>query len=210
MERSAQHFEQPYPHLFSPITIRGVRVKNRVVSSPHSGGPNLYRAGDNGYSNFTETAAQYFGNIARGGAGIVHTGHLGVDPRFYLGSNCEAFNFFSKSDIHEHSLPVMHISDEIMVMYLGKCVEKAPAKELFKNPLHPYTRALLSAIPVPNLSRRGKERELLHGEVSSPIEPKPGCRFAPRCPYATASCTGADIPLAERGENHFVACRLAQ
>ncbi len=110
-----------------------------------------------------------------------------------------------------HDLSVVkHISDEIMVMYLGKCVEKAPAKELFKNPLHPYTRALLSAIPVPNLSRRGKERELLHGEVSSPIEPKPGCRFAPRCPYATASCTGADIPLAERGENHFVACRLAQ
>lgn len=117
MERSAQHFEQPYPHLFSPITIRGVRVKNRVVSSPHSGGPNLYRAGDNGYSNFTETAAQYFGNIARGGAGIVHTGHLGVDPRFYLGSNCEAFNFFSKSDIHEHSLPVMHMMTDLIHAY---------------------------------------------------------------------------------------------
>lgn len=106
-----------YPHLFSPITIRGKVIKNRIVSSPHSGGPNLYRAGNNGYSNFTETAAQYFGNIARGGAGIVNTGHLGVDPRFYLGSNREMFNFFSTESIHEHVLPVMHLMTDLIHAY---------------------------------------------------------------------------------------------
>ena len=106
-----------YPDLFSPIIIGKTRIKNRVVSSPHSGGPNLYRAGDDGYSNFTETAAQYFGNIARGGAGIVNTGHLGVDPRYYLGSNCEMFNFFSKDHLHEHSLPVMHMMTDLIHAY---------------------------------------------------------------------------------------------
>lgn len=97
-----------YPNLFSTLTIRGKMLKNRVVSSPHSGGPNLYEAGDEGFSNLSETAALYFANIARGGAAIVNTGHLGVDPRYYLGSNCEHFNFFSEKTIHEHQLPVMH------------------------------------------------------------------------------------------------------
>lgn len=97
-----------YPKLFSPLTIRGKTLKNRIVSSPHSGGPNLYQAGDNGYSNLTETACRYFGNIARGGAAIVNTGHLGVDPRYYLGANCELFNFYGEEMIHEHQLPVMH------------------------------------------------------------------------------------------------------
>lgn len=108
-----------------------------------------------------------------------------------------------------HDLSVVkHISDEIMVMYLGKCVEKAPARDLFANPMHPYTKALLSAIPVPNLSRRNRKPELLTGEVTSPIEPKPGCRFAPRCPYARPECTGADIPLKEYAGGHFAACKL--
>lgn len=108
----------PYPDLFSPIQIGKFRVKNRVVSSPHSGGPNLYRTAGNGYSNFTETAAQYFGAIARGGAGIVHTGHLGVDPRFSLGSNQELFNFFNKEEhLHEHTLPVMHMMTDLIHTY---------------------------------------------------------------------------------------------
>lgn len=81
-----------YPHLFSPITVRGKRIKNRIVSAPHCG-PNMFRCGEGGYSNFTETAVQYFGALARGGAGIVNTGHLGVDPRYYLGNNAELFNF---------------------------------------------------------------------------------------------------------------------
>lgn len=97
-----------YPNLFKPLTIRGKTLKCRVVSSPHSGGPNLYQAGDQGYSNLTETAAGYFANLARGGAAIVNTGHLGVDPRYYLGSNREHFNFFTEDTIHEHQLPVMH------------------------------------------------------------------------------------------------------
>lgn len=112
-----EKFEQAFPDLFSPITVKGHRIKNRVVSSPHSGGPNLYRASESGYSYFTETAAQYFGNIARGGAGIVNTGHLGVDPRYYLGSNCEKFDFFSKDQVHEHALPVMHMMSDLIHSY---------------------------------------------------------------------------------------------
>lgn len=107
-----------------------------------------------------------------------------------------------------HDLSVVkHISDEIMVMYLGQCVERAPSDELFANPLHPYSQALLSAIPVPNLQAgRARKRQIIKGEVTSPINPKPGCRFAPRCPYAVAECTGSPIPLIEVSPNHEVAC----
>lgn len=108
-----------------------------------------------------------------------------------------------------HDLSVVkHISDEIMVMYLGQCVEKTSSDELFKKPLHPYTQALLDAIPVPNLSGRGKERKIIKGEVTSPINPEPGCRFAPRCPHATEECTNGDIELKEITNGHFVACTL--
>ena len=110
-------YECKYPNLFSPLTIRGKVLKNRIVSSPHSGGPNLYRAGNDGFSNLTETAALYFGNVARGGAAIVNTGHLGVDPRFTLGANAERFNFFSKECIHEHQLPVMHMMTDLIHAY---------------------------------------------------------------------------------------------
>ena len=110
-----------------------------------------------------------------------------------------------------HDLSVVkHISDDIAVMYLGQCVEKAPSKELFANPMHPYTKALLTAIPVPSLSARDKKPELIKGEVSNPIDPKPGCRFAKRCPFCTEKCTAQDIPLKEVAPNHFVACVLAQ
>ena len=108
-----------------------------------------------------------------------------------------------------HDLSVVkHISKEIIVMYLGKCVERAPAEKLFKAPKHPYSRALLSAIPVPKLSMRHREIEVIQGEVSSPIDPKPGCRFAPRCPHATERCVGEEIPLREVEPGHFVACVL--
>ena len=79
---------------------------------------------------------------------------------------------------------VRHISDEIMVMYMGQVVEYASKEELFNHPLHPYTKALLSAIPTTDLSRRSRIRYTLQGEVASPVNPSPGCRFAPRCPYA--------------------------
>ena len=106
-----------------------------------------------------------------------------------------------------HDLSVVkHISTEIAVMYLGQCVERAPADELFENPLHPYTKALLSAIPVPNLKYRGKERSTIKGEVTSPIDPKPGCRFAGRCPFAKPECTAVDLSLNEVSAGHFVSC----
>lgn len=103
---------------------------------------------------------------------------------------------------------VKHISHEIMVMYMGQVVEYADKYELFANPAHPYTKALLAAIPQPDLASRGRERQLLTGEVSSPIEPKPGCRFAPRCPFASDKCRSGAIPLKEVGPNHYCACTL--
>ena len=108
-----------------------------------------------------------------------------------------------------HDLSVVkHISDEIVVMYLGQCVERAPAEELFVDPLHPYTKALLSAIPVPNLSSRNKMRAVIKGEVTSPINPKPGCRFSARCSQRTDECLGSNPKLMEVGKDHFVACTL--
>ena len=108
-----------------------------------------------------------------------------------------------------HDLSVVkHISDEIAVMYLGQCVEKATSDELFRHPLHPYTKALLSAIPVPNLSKRHARPTVIRGEVGNPIDPKPGCRFAPRCDHACEKCTGADIPLTEVAPGHYVSCAL--
>lgn len=107
-----------------------------------------------------------------------------------------------------HDLSVVkHISDSIAVMYLGKIVEKAPTNELFKNSLHPYTQALLSAIPVPSLKSK-RERILLKGEITSPIDPKPGCRFAPRCNYAMEKCFNSDPELLEVKSEHHVACFL--
>ncbi len=106
-----------------------------------------------------------------------------------------------------HDLSVVkHITDHIAVMYLGTCVEKAPASVLFNDPRHPYTHALLSAIPIPSAEARNKKVEMIRGEISSPIDPAPGCRFAPRCPYASAECQGQDIPLREVTPGHFVAC----
>jgi peptide/nickel transport system ATP-binding protein len=104
-----------------------------------------------------------------------------------------------------HDLSVVkYISDDIMVMYLGQLVEKASAEELFQNPLHPYTQALLSAIPIPSL-RNQQERIIMQGEITSPINPKPGCRFKDRCSYAVPECAEPQT-LEEPSPNHFVAC----
>ncbi len=110
-----------------------------------------------------------------------------------------------------HNLSVVrHISNHIAVMYLGKCVELCSSKELFKNPLHPYTQALLSAIPIPKAEMRHKKIAVIRGEVTSPINPKPGCRFAPRCPLSTEKCTQGEIQLNEISKGHFVACNLVK
>ncbi len=105
---------------------------------------------------------------------------------------------------HDMSV-VRHISDSICVMYLGQVVESSPAKELFAHNYHPYTRALLSAIPVPNL-RQKHERIILKGEITSPINPGPGCRFAPRCPHACEECFKSAPELKEIAPCHFCAC----
>ena len=106
-----------------------------------------------------------------------------------------------------HNLSVVkHISDDIMVMYLGQVVEKAPKRSLFQTPLHPYTRALLEAIPIPKLSSRDHKREILLGEIHSPIDPPQSCRFASRCKYATEECRRTAPELREAAPGHFVSC----
>lgn len=104
-----------------------------------------------------------------------------------------------------HDLSVVrHISDDICVMYLGQLVETSPSRELFIRPLHPYTKALLSAIPSIDLNDKRK-RIVLEGELTSPIDPKPGCRFAIRCPYACDRCHEPQ-KLEELAPDHFVSC----
>ena len=108
---------------------------------------------------------------------------------------------------HDMSV-VRHISHNISVMYLGQLVETSPAKELFRMPLHPYSKALLSAIPSVDIDKP-KRRIQLRGELMSPINPKPGCRFAPRCPHATEACFQPQ-KLMEAAPNHLVSCCRVQ
>lgn len=108
-----------------------------------------------------------------------------------------------------HDLSVVkHISNEIAVMYLGQCVERVDSDRLFENPLHPYTKALLAAIPIPKLMPRKRGSGIIKGEVSNPIDPKPGCRFASRCPNASERCLSEELRLVEAEPGHFVACAL--
>ena len=108
-----------------------------------------------------------------------------------------------------HNLSVVrHISDDILVMYLGRMVEICQAKELFRHRLHPYTKVLMSAIPIPTIRAKElrKQRILLKGELSSPVNPAPGCRFAQRCPYAQDICFAQEPQLQEVMPGHRVAC----
>lgn len=104
---------------------------------------------------------------------------------------------------------VKHISNEIVVMYLGQIIEKAPAKELFKHQYHPYSRALISAIPKIESAENDKAT-ILRGEIGSPIEPKPGCRFAPRCEYCIDKCLSENPPPKAVGPERFAACWRAE
>ena len=109
---------------------------------------------------------------------------------------------------HDLSM-VKHISDRVGVMYLGNMVELAPSGELYKNPLHPYTQALLSAIPIPDPKiARNKKQIRLEGEVPSPVNPPAGCHFCSRCPYATDRCKSETPVLKETAPGHFTACHL--
>jgi len=106
-----------------------------------------------------------------------------------------------------HNLSVVkHISTNIMVMYLGQCIEYAEKEELFAHPCHPYTQSLLDAVPKVSIRPEDKMKNIIRGEITSPINPQEGCRFASRCQYATKSCTGCNIPLREIAPGHFVAC----
>lgn len=109
-----------------------------------------------------------------------------------------------------HNMSVVkHISDNILVMYLGNMVELASSKEMFNHRLHPYTKALLEAVPIPEVGVK-KERHLLKGEISSPIDVKPGCRFANRCEYATEKCHRDRPNYIEAIPNHFVSCHYVK
>jgi len=109
-----------------------------------------------------------------------------------------------------HDLSVVkHFATDILVMYLGQMVEMAPAKKLFENPMHQYTKALLSAIPVPDPDFK-MERIAMKGELTSPINPEPGCRFAKRCPYVSQVCTSREMVLEELEPGHFVSCQMVQ
>ncbi|NYE09314.1 oligopeptide/dipeptide ABC transporter ATP-binding protein [Bacillus niacini] len=109
---------------------------------------------------------------------------------------------------HDLSM-VRHISDRIGVMYLGKIVEISKSEELYDKPLHPYTQALLSAIPIPDpIKAQNSKREIITGELPSPIEMEKGCRFRSRCPFAKPICAEADPQLKQVDDEHYVACHL--
>ncbi|MGR3311455.1 MAG: ABC transporter ATP-binding protein [Candidatus Brocadiales bacterium] len=118
----------------------------------------------------------------------------------------ERFNISYLFIAHDLSV-VRHISDEVAVMYLGRIAERAECNELFNNPLHPYTRALLSAIPVPDPETK-RSKIMLAGEIPSPLSPPPGCSFHPRCPEAKAICKIREPELMEISPKHFVSCLI--
>lgn len=108
---------------------------------------------------------------------------------------------------HDMSV-VKHVSTQIAVMYMGEVVEMAETDEIFAHPLHPYTRALMKSIPTPDINNRHAAKEIIEGEITNPIDPGPGCRFAGRCPYRKPECTENIIPLTRVSGEHLMRCLL--
>ncbi len=152
---------------------------------------------------------------------------LAIDPKFIvcdepvsaLDVSIQAQILYLLMDLREehgltyvfisHNMSVVkHIADDICVMYLGQIVETSPPEELFRKPMHPYTRALLSAIPSTDIMNQ-RDFDMLKGELTSPVNPKPGCRFAARCPHACERCL-EQVALEELAQGHFVACCRAR
>jgi oligopeptide/dipeptide ABC transporter ATP-binding protein len=106
-----------------------------------------------------------------------------------------------------HDLSVVkHISDEILVMYLGQCIERAASDDLFDNPMHPYTKALFNAVPEPNISTRERKTAVIRGEITNPFDPPAGCRFSARCEFCGDGCASRDPRLIDYANNHYAAC----
>ncbi len=126
-----------------------------------------------------------------------------------LMSDLQAEHGFSYMFITHNLSVVKHISDDIAVMYLGRIVETTSSKELFQHQYHPYTKALISAIPIPQVDRE-KKRIIIKGEIVSPINIKPGCQFASRCEYATEECFNSTPEMREVTNGHYVACHYTE
>ncbi|MBE6031436.1 MAG: ATP-binding cassette domain-containing protein [Clostridiales bacterium] len=221
-------FQDPYASLDPRMSIRDI-ISEPLIAYKEAKGADLY----NRVSELMDTVGlarrmeYYFPHELDGGRrqriGVARA--LALNPKFIvcdepvsaLDVSIQAQILNLLMDLQEerkltymfitHDLSVVkHISDEIAVMYLGECVEKAPKEELFKNPKHPYTKALLSAILEADLKTSLAEKTIIEGEVTSPINPKPGCRFASRCKYCTEACTATSVALEEISPDHFVAC----
>ena len=224
-------FQDPYSSINPRMTVKEIIAENMIVNKTYSSKKEIDKRADElmNIVGLAPRLANAYPHELDGGRrqriGIARA--LSLNPKFIvcdepvsaLDVSIQAQILNLLMDLQDeygiaymfitHNLSVVkHISNEIAVMYLGKCVEKAKTEELFANPKHPYTKALFSAIPLPELSTRNKENLIIKGEVSSPINPCEGCRFASRCDFASERCFRETPELIDIGNNHFCACHL--